>query len=164
MSVVAGINATKASLELAKLISDKLNHPNIDVEDVRAKVHEMLIHMVNAQVALGEAHVEIGDLRRQLSEQEGLKALDADMDFQIDGGFFVKKSEVDKGVIAYCPMCWKDAQKAIPMQGSATPGWYRCNLHKVVFQTKEHIEHSRRALMEANAGTRHSGDVSFWGR
>ncbi|MEI9974285.1 MAG: hypothetical protein WDO73_20890 [Ignavibacteriota bacterium] len=52
MSIAAGITPAKASLELAKLIG-KLNHPNIDVADVRAKVHEMLIHMLNAQVALG---------------------------------------------------------------------------------------------------------------
>jgi hypothetical protein len=66
MPVGEGISAVKASLELAKLLSDRLNRPEIDVADVRSKVHEMLIHMVNAQVALGEAQIEISELRQQL--------------------------------------------------------------------------------------------------
>src|ERR1035437_5431156 len=98
MSVVAGITAAKASLELTTKILDLVNRPQIDAADVRGKVHEMLIHLVNAQVALGEAHVEISDLRRQLEERDGLKALDADMEFQIDGGFYVRKSEAGRGL------------------------------------------------------------------
>jgi hypothetical protein len=32
---------------------DKLNTPDVDVHDVRLKVQEMLIHMVNAQMRWG---------------------------------------------------------------------------------------------------------------
>jgi hypothetical protein len=164
MPILEGISAVKASLELAKLVSDRLNRPDIDVADVRAKVHEMLIHMVNAQMALGEAHIEISDLRRQLEEREVLKELDADMDYQVDGGFYIRKSEASKGVIAYCPICWKDTLKAIPMQATMTPGWFRCNIHKVVHRTKANMEDEIRRNQERASRNRHSDDVSFWGR
>jgi hypothetical protein len=164
MAILEGISAVKASLELAKLLSDRLNRPDIDVADVRAKVHEMLIHMVSAQMALGEARVEISDLRNQLNEREALNALDSDMDYQLDGGFYVRKSEANKGLIAYCPLCWKDSQKTVPMQTSITPGWFKCNIHKVVYRTKSNMEDEIRKNREIAARSRHSSDISFWGR
>ena len=136
MSILAGITAAKASLELTTKVMDLLNRPQVDVVDVKAKVHEMLIHLVNAQVALGEAHVEISDLRNQLNEREAWKALNDDMDFRVDGGFFVRKSEISKGLIAYCPVCWKVDNKTVPMQTSGTPGWFRCTVHNNVYKTE----------------------------
>ena len=140
MSVVAGITAAKASLELTTKILDLVNRPQIDAADVRGKVHEMLIHLVNAQVALGEAHVEISDLRRQLEERDGLKALDADMEFQIDGGFYVRKSEAGRGLIPYCPVCWKKEGQTIPLQNSGKPGRFWCIVHKSAYTTAEYRE------------------------
>jgi hypothetical protein len=43
MSITAGLTAAKASLELTTKLMDLLNRPEIDVADVRAKTHEMLI-------------------------------------------------------------------------------------------------------------------------
>ena len=51
MSIAAGLTATKAGLDVAKLLMDKLNGPKMEVHEVRAMVQEMLIHVVNAQVA-----------------------------------------------------------------------------------------------------------------
>jgi hypothetical protein len=38
---------------------DKVSRPNTDVHEVRASVQEMLIHVVNAQIALGEAQRDL---------------------------------------------------------------------------------------------------------
>jgi hypothetical protein len=43
MDFTAGIGAVKASLELGRILSERLNRPDIDAADVRAKIHEMLI-------------------------------------------------------------------------------------------------------------------------
>jgi hypothetical protein len=50
-------------------------------------VSELLIHVVNAQVALAEARIEISEMQTQLDDREALKALNDDMDFKIDSGF-----------------------------------------------------------------------------
>jgi hypothetical protein len=160
MSIIAGMTAAKASLELTTKLMDLLNRPEIDVVDVRAKVHEMLIHLVNAQVALGEAHVEIADLRHRLDERDTLKALDSDMDFQINGGFYVKKSEAAKGLIPYCPICWQKDHNTVPLETSKTPGWFKCSVHSTVYETNE----CRNRARSASGGSRlpRSGGSSSW--
>jgi hypothetical protein len=59
MSIAAGLTATKATLDIAKILMDKVSRPNTDVHEVRASVQEMLIHVVNAQIALGEAQRDL---------------------------------------------------------------------------------------------------------
>jgi hypothetical protein len=132
MTITAGITAAKASLELATKLIDLINRPQIDMVDVRNKIHEMLIHLTNTQLALGEAHIENSDLRQRLDDREVLKFLDADMDFRVDGGFYVRKSEAEKGLIAYCPVCWKKDGHTVPLETSGTPGWFRCSVHNTV--------------------------------
>lgn len=105
MAILEGIAAGKAALDVSKIIMDMVNRPDGNLADVRGKVSELLIHVVNAQVALGEARVEISELQTLLDDREALKALNNDMDFHVDGGFFIRKSETNKGLIAYwtCP-------------------------------------------------------------
>lgn len=77
MSIAAGLTATKATLDIAKALMDRLNTPNVDVHDVRMKVQEMPIHVVNAQIALGEVqsavHAAEDDNRQLRRELETLK-------------------------------------------------------------------------------------------
>ena len=123
---------------------DLLNRPNIDVPDVRSKVHEMLIHLVNAQVALGEAQIEISELRGKLDDREAIKLLAEDMEFIQDGGFYRRKSESAGGVFnPYCPVCWGNNQKAIPL-APILNGFYTCAFHKTNYQTQAAREEQKR--------------------
>ena len=140
MSIAGGIAAVKASLDVAKIVSDRLTRPDIDVVEVRSKVHEMLIHMVNAQVALGEAQVEICDLHRQLDDSETLKLLEADVEFEQDGHFWVRKSERPTGVIPYCPACWGKDRKLVAMAPYMKPGVVKCPLHETAYTTSVYEE------------------------
>lgn len=107
MSIAAGITATKAALEVAKMTMDKLNSATIDATAIRTNVQELLIHVVNAQVALGEAQVENSELRHQLDDREALKALADDVEYVQDGGFLVLKSDREQErLVPYCPVCW----------------------------------------------------------
>jgi polyhydroxyalkanoate synthesis regulator phasin len=144
MSISAGITAAKASLDLTKVLMDLVNRPQIDAENVRSKLHEMLIHLVNAQVSLGEAQVEISDLRHIVDERQTLRALQEDMDFEPDGGFLLKKSE--KAVRVYnphCPVCWGSDQKAVPLKPTM-PGSYFCVIHKCSYVTEAYREAQRK--------------------
>jgi hypothetical protein len=135
-SIIAGIGAIKATLDLAKITTDLVNRPTIDAEKVRGNLHEMLIHAVSAQSALVDAQLEMSDLYRQLDDRKHLDELRADMEFVQDGGYFVKKSEVAAGnVVEYCPVCWGESTKAIPLKRSQ-PGAFMCAIHKVSFNTR----------------------------
>jgi hypothetical protein len=157
MSIAAGLSATKAGLDVAKLLMDKLAGPDVHFEEVRAKLQELLIHVVNAQVALGEAQVEISDLRARLDTRQEVQTLEEDMDFRIDGSFFIKKSEAGKGLIGYCPLCWKDNLKAIPMRASSDPGWFRCDIHHVTYETAEYSKRRQGGFSRANADLSRGG-------
>jgi hypothetical protein len=132
MSIASGIAAAKASLEVVKLLSDRLNRPDIDVADVRAKVHEMLIHMVNAQIALGEAQVEIGDLKRQLDDRERLKEFGKSFTFA-EGVYWYRD-------YPYCPNCWDVDGKPIRLTGpyGLTNSDWDCPIHRARFYLKKY--------------------------
>jgi hypothetical protein len=153
MSVVEGLTAAKAGVELAKRLMDVLNRPDVDVNEVRGKLQEMLIHVVNAQLALGDAQIEISELRHRLDERDALKALQDDMDFQIDGGFYIRKSEADKGLIAYCPLCWHKDHNTVPLATHDTRGFFRCSIHGSIYRTKECRERERQRQAPGEPGS-----------
>jgi hypothetical protein len=143
MSVAAGLTATKAGLDVAKLLMDRLATPNVDVNDIRAKVQEMLIHVVNAQVALGEAQVEISELRKAVEDREEMKAIEASLEFSDELYWRRKADRTLDG--PYCPTCWDDTRKLIRLEFYEEGEWsglttwpgrrrkYRCVLHKTVY-------------------------------
>jgi multidrug efflux pump subunit AcrA (membrane-fusion protein) len=137
MSITAGLTATKASIELSKLILDKVARPNIDVVDVKNSLHEMMTHAVNAQVALAEAQQEVFELQRQLDDREALRALQADMEYQQETSFYIRKSERDAGnAVPYCPVCWGDSSKPVALVPYGRTGGFICSIHKCVFRTE----------------------------
>ena|SRR5271166_479446 len=149
-SILAGISAIKATLDLAKITTDLVNRPNIDAEKVRANLHEMLMHAVSAQEALVEAKLEIADLHNQLESSKALGALRADMEFVQDGGYYIKKSEKEAGnIVQYCPVCWGNASKAVPLT-RGEPGAFVCALHKVPFHTRAFHERQNEAIRQRN--------------
>lgn len=135
MAIAEGIAAAKLALDVSKVALDELRHPKVDWEAVRNRLIEMQDLVISTQRSLAEAEDENRQLKRKLEDRESLKALEADMNFVIDGGFFVRKSESDKGVIAYCPLCWKKDTLAIPLETAELPGWFRCSIHDTIYQT-----------------------------
>src|ERR1035437_6602561 len=145
MSVLAGLTATKAALDVAKLTMDKLNSASIDVHGVRSNVQEMLIHVVNAQVSLGEAQTEIAELREEIRNRDALKSIEADLEYQKDGGFYLRKSD---GAFC-CPTCWGDRQRVVPITPMAN-GRFRCPIHESSYETEANKEKQQRIIDEAN--------------
>src|ERR1039458_9738994 len=84
---------------------------------------------ITAGITAAKASLE-SDLRRQLDDRETRKALDADMEFRTDGDFWVRKSEIDKTLIPYCPACWGKDGKLVAMAPYSNPGIFRCPLHE----------------------------------
>lgn len=165
MSVAEGIAAIKATLEVAKLTSNLVNRPDIDVPQVREKLHEMLIHAVNAQMALVETQQEIADLHRRLEDKAELAVLRADMEPVDDGGFLVRKSEKAEGkFIAYCPVCWGDRNKAVALVPMAS-GYYSCAIHEhATYKTAAYRQQqSRRYASSTDNRPRPTGPNAWMG-
>jgi hypothetical protein len=125
MSITAGITATKATLDVAKLLMDRLNAPEVDVHDIRLKVQEMLIHTVNAQIALGDAnnglHIaaeENRELKRKIQKLRDSKATTEGLIFA-DEVYLRWKSE---GVLdgPFCPACWDIDTKLVRLKLART--------------------------------------------
>ncbi len=151
MSISAGIVATKATLELTKIVSDLVKRPNIDAADVQGKLHELLIHAVNAQTALGDAQIEMAELRRQLDDREDLKAIQLDLEMDVISRYWVRKSEKERGLIPYCPTCWGVDSKLVPLALFKLPGNFYCAIHKNHYYSPEHIEAERASAQENRA-------------
>src|SRR5580704_10952532 len=160
MAIIEGIAAIKATVELAKLTSDLVKRPAINPAEVQAKLHEMLIHAVNAQTALADTQQEITDLRRQLDDKEELKAIQADLEMDPLCRYLVRKSEKERGLIPYCPTCWAE-RKLVPLTLVQHPGSFMCAIHKVKFASPEQLEHQKR-LQEAEANRPRRMHTSNW--
>jgi hypothetical protein len=148
MSIIAGITATKATLDVCKILNDLVNKPHIDPVEVRGKLHELLIHAVSAQAELADAQQDMFELRRQLDDRTRLEELEKDIEFIQDGGYYVRRSELDSGKhIQYCPLCWGDKGKLVPLTSDKPgAGIFRCQIHKSTYLTQayHHAEEARR--------------------
>ena len=137
MAIFDGLTAAKAAFDVSKQVSDLFNHPDVKPDVVRGRLIQLQQHILNAQEALGEAREEIATLKEQLASKDELKELRNDMQFQADGEFFVRVSESSKDFIPYCPLCWSKDNLTNPLQ-TITPGYLRCNLHLVTFETESY--------------------------
>ena len=146
MGISEGITAARAALEVGKILQDKLSTPDVNQEQVRKNMIELLEHVLNAKHALSDADDEIRSLRRQLEDRSELKALETDMEFQQDGGFYIRKSDG----VRYCPLCWGQQRKAVPLKPCEYE-LFACSIHKTSFQTAsgktaERAEKNRQGL------------------
>jgi hypothetical protein len=161
MSIVAGITATKATLDVAKLVSDMVNRPTIDAALVREKLHELLIHAVNAQTALGDAQQEMAELRRRIDDREAIRAIQDDLEMDVVSRYLVRKSEKDRGLIPYCPTCWGADSKLVPLAIVQHPGLFRCAIHSVAYYSPEQLEHAEK-IQRARDSRRQPTAGSGW--
>jgi len=146
MELTSVLSSAKTAFELARALQSGLAKGQIKPEEVPARLLELQQHILTMQSVVHDLAEENRQLREKLAVNDTFKALDADMDFQLDGGFYVRKSEADKGLIAYCPICWKGDGKTIPMENNGR-GCFRCAVHKKNFETangKEYTNSIRR--------------------
>jgi hypothetical protein len=144
MSIATGISAVKTGFELVKGVVEILKRPEVDAHEVSARLLELQGLMLEAREALSGAQDEIDGLKKTIKEHDAFKELDADMEFRIDGGFFLRKSEQAKGIIPYCTVCWKSDGKAVPLEQDVQPGTFRCRIHHHTYRTSQFTDYQHR--------------------
>ncbi len=156
MEITSGISATKASIEVVKLLRDMLNRPEVDRDAIRNHIGQLFEHVTNAHISLVEAQTVILELNHKLADREKLERLESDLEFVNDGSFYIRNSERDQGKdVPYCKDCWGSNRQIIPLTKLSTPGLYRCEIHKTDFETTAYAEHKReRSKLPANSRRR----------
>jgi hypothetical protein len=146
MDLLTGISSVKAASDLLTTILGKLGQPSIDFPEIQAKLLQLSSIILDGRQALIEIHEENSKLRQERDEALAKLVLRDDMEFCVDGGFYVRNSQKDKGLIPYCPVCWTESGKAVNMKLSVLKNGYTCVLHaghKYSTQAQEEAERQR---------------------
>jgi len=124
-----------------------MKRPQYDPNEIQARLLELQGLMLEAQRALSEADEEHRRLRATIEEKEKQLRTVADLEFLDDGQFYTRRSE--DGRIPYCPICWGEKDKLIPLvPGGAEKGYFTCAIPKVVYTT-DHYKTRTAAMAKA---------------
>jgi len=99
-------------------------------------------------------------LHRQLDEREAFSVLLADLDFVMDGQFYVKRSQNEKGLIPYCPVCLTADRKAVHLTPVSGPGAFHCCTHNTRYYTKQYEQWKLRQNELGEAEYRRNNRIS----
>jgi hypothetical protein len=144
-----GIAAAKLAFDAGAKALDESRRPNFEPDKLRTHLTAMQDHILSAQRALNEAEDENRQLRRQIEDMERVRDIHADMEFQNDGGFYIRKSERDAGnPVAYCSACYGDSKgtKLIPLRPTGDEGAYHCIIHTTLFKTKARLKDQKEQM------------------
>jgi hypothetical protein len=148
-----GLSATKTAYELVKALRQGLAKPEVNTLDINDALMQLQGLVMDAQKALGDAEDENRRLRRDLDKAQHPTTIEADLVWETDGGFWVRKSEREKGInIPYCPTCWGTTSKLVPMSSTGLPGAVKCSIHSVIHWSKDGLqaEEQRKRQKEAD--------------
>jgi len=106
--VAAALNSAKTGLDLIKALREKLKKKEpVNPADVADSLNQLEDYLRQAKDALYECRDDNTALRDKLGALERLLKEREDVEWQGDGGFWIRKSDKEKGVsIPYCPTCY----------------------------------------------------------
>ena len=137
MDIVSGVAAFKSGFEVAKSIGELVKQEHIDANEIASRLLLLKSLMLDSQSALNDAQEEQRRLKEELAAGNWIKEIEADLEMVPDGQFYVRKSEKAKGqCIPYCPACWGDAHKLVPLNAQGNRGMFRCDIHKSAYETE----------------------------
>jgi DNA repair exonuclease SbcCD ATPase subunit len=168
MSFRAGISASKAGLGLIQDVLGLVRREEVDRSEVLARLQELQGLLLETRQALSDGEDENRELRRKIQDTERQRAIEEDVDYVEDGGFFVSKSQRADGVFCpLCPLCLRKDHQLVPL-APAAKGYYECRIHDAVFKTEafheaqRQKETKRQADANAFAIVRPRGGPNSW--
>jgi hypothetical protein len=111
--------------------------------------------MLDLQIQSGQLVDEVRRLKAELDDKTAMLNLEADMEFEEDGLFYVRKSERDRNkTVRYCPICWGKEHKLVPLASMGSPGYFKCVDHQSFYTTSEYYQwkESKKAASARPAG------------
>lgn len=109
-------------------------------QEVGQGVIELQSAMLDLQAQMTELLEENRSLKASLDDKRRQEELEADIEFEPDGQFYVRKSERGTNLVRYCPVCWGKDRKLVPLTPYKYPGAFRCAIHESCYSTKVYEE------------------------
>ena len=164
MDLATGVTTAKYGFDLVKGLIEVLRGDLVDHHEISNRLMEIQQMLLDLQAALGDGHEQIRTLRGRLAAIDEAKALQADLEYVEDGHYLVRKSEIQKSSARYCPVCWGDQQKLVPLMPIVAGAKYYCQIHKQSHMTNAHIENERRRQEAADRVHLGGSSESWLGR
>ncbi len=148
--MVEQIAAVGGALSALKTISDIAK--NVNSIELTQKIIELQSSILEMQRNLNEKSEEIHSLKAKILELDRSQATDTDLEWQEDGGFWLRKSEKAQGLfIPYCPACWGTAAQLVPLTEQMSVGSFACTIHKSRHVTQAYHEAEKRRIERSRA-------------
>jgi hypothetical protein len=136
MSFTAGLSASKAGLDLIQRALELVKRDEVDTREVMARLTELQGLVLETRRALSVGEDENRELRRKLEDAQRQQAIEDDLQFVQDGGFWIRKSQQAQGVFCpLCPVCWGERHQVIPLTPMMRKGYYECITHEATYRT-----------------------------
>lgn len=146
MTAVTGVTAVLGIVgKLAEIAK------NVKSGEAKAELAEIQQKLVELQHDFSRLIDENQRLKREAEDRDRLADIEADLEFTTDGHFYVRKSEKDKGLIAYCPVCWGKERKLVPLHPYKYPGAFRCAIHESCYWTAVYTEWQKKQAQQPRA-------------
>jgi hypothetical protein len=137
----------KSAFDIGNAISQRVKEGKQFPNEIADQLLHLQQLILESQRALNDAAEEIRELKEQLAASQRAVETNKDLEWVSDGGFWILKSDREKGSnIPYCPACWGETSKLIPLNPGNGHGYYTCSIHKLQHST----EAARRWIRQVN--------------
>lgn len=140
MEGIAAITALLGGISSLMTTAKSVN----DIESNKQLI-EMQKYLVELQQTLLKFQDENRELRSKVDDLSRRQELHADLETVEDGLYLTLKSERSAGrEVPYCPICWGENGKLIPLLQLDRRGSYQCVLHKACYWTQAYRDAQQR--------------------
>lgn len=134
MDITGSLAGATAAFELIGTLRNALSSRTISPEEIANRMMEIQQILLTLQRDLSQSAMDNWTLRKEIDELKSAADSKADIEYVEDGGYYVRRSEAIDTLIAYCPLCWGNNDKLVPMNRHET-GSFFCFIHGVNFST-----------------------------
>jgi hypothetical protein len=157
MAIDGVITAAGAVFELGNKIYESLQGPEPDIHSIQLEMLELQRHALSAQREFALVLEENRELTRQLNDNQALRDLKADLEYDTVGEFWIRKSERAKGLlIPFCPACLSLTDKLVHLIRSRANS-YRCPILSYTPDFYSHNEGWLRGIDESSRAAEGNG-------
>ncbi len=137
MDIASGLSALKSGFDISRTISQRVKEGKSYPNEISDQLLQLQQTMLDSQRALNDAAEEIRALKQEVTTLQGMEQIQQDLEWVEDGGFWIRKSERESGTtICYCPLCWGDGKKLVPLNPVTGKGVFTCALHDSSHETQ----------------------------
>ena len=138
MDIASGLSALKSGFDISRTINQRIKEGKSYPNEIAEQLLQLQQLMLDSQRALNDAAEEIRTLKERIASRAQMEEIERDLEWVGDGGPWVRKSDKSSGVrISYCPLCWGENKKLVPLNPTSGRGYFRCDLHKSTHETQE---------------------------